>query len=459
METAVPFHAWRYAPAAGDLGRLIAPPYDVIGPDLQSRLYARSQRNVVRVDLGLATPSDNDCDNPYTRAAAQLAEWKESGILVRDGKPSLTFVEESFTGPDGQARVRHGFLAAMRLYDFDEGVVFPHEWTLSGPKEDRYRLMTATAMSLSPVFLLYDLPGDEITAAWKAGPGAEPPAVTVADEEGTVTSLWPAFDVGLLETVAQNLAASCFVVADGHHRYETALRYQKNRPGESGTNTSQTRRRACDYALAYFCNMSDPGLAIYGAHRLVSGLDPETVAALPRSLASTFAVERLGAEANAGAGTGSGSTPGVAEAARAAIAAYLRDNPRWAFGLWGPGFDAPYGLQLANPAAARGAAPGHSAAYQELDVTILQSLVLEKELGITPEDMAAERHVTFFKDPTEAFVRLEAGDYQAGFFVNPTGLDQVRQIAFGGERMPQKTTFFYPKLPTGLVFYDLSGEL
>ena len=474
METVVPFRAWRYSQAAGEPDRLVAPPYDVIGPDLQSRLYARSRHNIVRVDLGMTTPSDNECDNQYTRAAAQLADWKKSGILVRDPQPSITFVEESFTGPDGRVSTRHGFLAAMRLHDFDEGVVFPHEQTLSGPKEDRYRLMTATAMSLSPVFLLYDLPGHEITTAWETGPGTQPPAVTVADEGGTLTKLWPTADPDLLEIVGQNLAASRFVIADGHHRYETALRYQKHRrterddrdgycggaPGTPGDgHPEQTAPHAYDYALAYFSNMSDPGLAIYGTHRLVAGLDPETVASLPRSLAGTFAVERLSA-GGAGpdsAGTGGADTGGAG--AHAAIAAYLREHPRSAFGLWGPAFDAAHGLRLTDPAAARAAEPGRSAAYQELDVTILQSLVLEKALGITAADMAAERHVTFFKDPNEAVARLEAGEFQAGFFMNPTGLDQIRQVAFGGERMPQKATFFYPKLPTGLVFHDLSGRL
>ena len=172
MQTVVPFRAWRYGERAGDLERLVAPPYDVIGPELQSRLYARSRYNVVRVDLGMSTPSDSECDNPYTRAAFQVAAWREDGILERDPTPCLTFVEESFTGPDGRTRTRRGFLALLRLSDFGAGVVFPHEQTLSGPKEDRFRLMLATEMSLSPVFLLYDLPGDEITAAWQAGPGA-----------------------------------------------------------------------------------------------------------------------------------------------------------------------------------------------------------------------------------------------------------------------------------------------
>ncbi len=463
MHTVVPFRAWRYdTRLAGDLERLIAPPYDVIGPELQSRLYARSRYNVVRIDLGMTTPSDNECDNQYTRAAFQLADWKETGVLARDPEPTLTFVEETFTGPDGRRSTRRGFLALVRLHDFADGVVLPHEQTLSGPKEDRFRLMVSTRMSLSPVFLLYDLPGDEITAAWQAGPGAGEPYAAVIDpdagSEATVTRLWRTRDERLLELVRQMLQESTFIIADGHHRYETALRYEKYRDESAAQAGLETPAPACEeepaipayrYALAYFSNMADPGLAIYGTHRLISGVDPALVAALPRKLAGAFAVERLTTE---GAAV-------TAQVAAEAIATYLQTNPRKAFGLWGPSLEGAWGLRLARPDAVDAAVPDHSQAYRDLDVTILQSLVLEQGLGITAGDMVAQRHVTFFKEPNDAFERLGRGEFQAGFFMNPTGLDQIRQVAQAGERMPQKATFFYPKLPTGLVFHDLSGGL
>ena len=468
VQSVIPFRAWRYNQRlAGPLSELVAPPYDVISPDLQPRLYARSRYNVVRVDLGMTTPSDNDCDNRYTRSAAQLSEWKKAGILVHDDAPSITFARETFAGPDGRLRNRHGFLALIKLHDFSERVVFPHEFTLSGPKEDRFRLMESTRMSLSPVFLLYDLPGDAITGAWNARISTSPSAFTVNDDAGTVTELWPTSDGAILDLVGQNLAAARFIIADGHHRYETALRYRDHRREREGAECaacdkspdrgSKSREKAYEYALAYFSNMADPGLAIYGTHRLLSGLPAAQVAALPETLAGTFTVERL----TSGSGLGADIVDTVdPDAPSRAIAAYLDGHPEGgAFGLAGPGLDAIYGVALADRAALDAAVAGHSAAYRDLDVTILHSLVLEKLLGMTGADMAAEKYVTYVKDWNEAIRRLRSEAFQAAFFMNPTRLEQIREVAMGGERMPQKATFFYPKLPTGLVFHDLGGHV
>jgi uncharacterized protein (DUF1015 family) len=448
----VPFRAWRYSQQAGELARLVAPPYDVVGPDLQAALYARSPYNVVRVDLGVSDSGDSDSDNQYTRAAELLARWKNSGVLVRDAEPTVTFVEEVFTGPDGQAGRRYGVLAVMRLSEFGQGVVFPHERTLTGPKEDRFRLMSATTMSLSPVFLLYDLPGDGITAAWKSSLGSQPPTSTTADETGNVTHLWPTSDPELLAVVARQLADSRFLVADGHHRYETALRYQTATRSAPPSSVA-----ASDYCLVYLANRCDPALTIYPTHRLLRDLQDETVIQLPRSLSEMFVVESLAGDGRYGGAAKGGRTERAA-AAQAAIAEYLSSHQHGAFGLWGPLLDAPYGMCLDDPAKAH-VSSEYSKAYQELDVAILQTLVLERTLGISTADIAAEKNVTFFKDTADAFTRLETGEFQAGFFMNPTGLDQVYKVALGGERMPQKTTFFYPKLPTGLVFHDLSGTL
>ena len=369
-----------------------------------------------------------------------------SGVLLRDQAPTLTFVEEEFTGHDGRARVRHGFLAALRIHDFSEGIVYPHEQTFSGPKADRWALMDATAMSLSPVFVLYDLPEDRITAAWSADAGTRPPATEITGDDGNSTKLWPVSHQALLEVVAQSLENARFVIADGHHRYETALKYRDYRR-EQASGQDPGARPAYDYVLVYLSNMADPGLAIYATHRLVAGVDETRLAALPQTLPGDFAVEPL--------------TPAAAGAAgaRAAVERYLEEHPRGAFGVWAPGAAAVYGLRLLDSGAAAAATPGHTAAYQQLDVNILQRLVLEPGLGIPSEGAETEERITYFKDAADAFERLEKGEFQAGFFMNPTGLEQVREVALADERMPQKATFFYPKLPTGLVFQDLSGSL
>lgn len=452
LDNVVPFRAWRYSRQAGELSDLVAPPYDVIDAKLQRELHARSPHNVAQVDLGVTSDQDTDTDNRYSRAADLLAEWKTAGVLERDQHPSVTFVQEAFTGPDGRAGQRHGVLAALRLSEFGAGTVYPHERTLTGPKEDRFRLMDATSMSLSPVFLLYDLPGDDLTTAWKASLGSEPPSAETVDAAGNVTRLWPTSDPDLLRTVTAALADCRFLVADGHHRYETALRYQQAR---RKTDPDAPPGQAYDYCLVYLANVSDPALAIYPTHRLVRDLPAETVTALPQKLADAFEVQRLDA----------GDSPrhapdhpaGTADARRA-VAEYLSTHKQGAFGIWGQGLDAPYGVKLTQLSAAH-VSSEHSNAYQELDVAILQSLVLEKALGISAEDIAAGKHLTFFKDTVDAFAHLESGEYQLGFFMNATPLDQVQQVAFAGERMPQKTTFFYPKLPTGLVFHELEGPL
>ncbi len=446
MAQVEPFRPWRYNTAlVGGLDRVAAPPYDVIGPELQAALYDRSPHNVVRVDLGKTLPSDGETDNRYTRAASLLDDWRRQGALVRDQIPGITMAEESFTGPDGLSRVRRGFLACLRLAAFDEGVVFPHEATLSGPKEDRFRLMEATGMSLSPVFMLYSLPDDAIMAAWDAsGRADDETAGQMTDAVGTTTRLWRATDPGLLETVRDRLQGAPLLIADGHHRYETALRYREARRAQGADDRGGAA--AWEYALVYLVNMADPGLAIFGTHRLLRDLPPQRLAALPQELAPTFAVDRLADD------------PGRV---RSAIEDFLssHEGEGGAFGLWAPSLGAAYGLVLRDPAAVRRAVPDRTPAYQQLDVTILHTLILQARLGVDPDDVEAGRHLAFVKEWDEAFERLERGEYQAGFFMNPTRLEQVREVALTGERMPQKSTYFYPKLPTGLLFHDLTGRL
>ena len=449
MAHVIPFRPWLYdTSVAGPLDRLVAPPYDVISEDLQTELYQRNPHNVVRVDL-----NREPGDRRYQEAAHTLTAWKEEGILRRAPSAQVTVVEETFVGPDGQARVRKGVLALLRLADFDEGVVFPHEFTLSGPKEDRFRLMEATATGLSPVFLLYSRPDDAVMAAWSRqvdrSPDATLAAPTVREEGGKreIIRLWHTTNPSFLAALSGALAKQPLIIADGHHRYETALRYRDARRAAAGGAAGDA---PYDYVLAYFVNMADPGLAIFGTHRLVRDLPREILAALPHCLTPYFTVEQVA------------DTP---DEAGPALRAFL--DERWdrptpetapvAFGLYMAETADSYGLVLRQDAAPSAqAGPGTPRA---LDVTILQEVVLERCLGVSGEKVTAGSYVTFVKEWDEALRRLQDGSHQAGLFLNPTRLDQVRTMALSGERMPQKSTYFYPKLPTGLLFHDLADDI
>ncbi len=439
MAIVAPFRGWRYdsARTGGSLLDVTAPPYDVIGRTFQDELYKMSPYNVVRVDLGKSEESDTDTNNRYTRAAVQLSEWKSAGVLVRDPQPGVTIIRESYVGPDGRARDRRGFLAALKLSDFSERIVFPHEATLSGPKNDRFRLMNETRMSLSPVFLLYSLPGDAVMGTWDAVTGETPPAASMVDPVDTTTSLWTTSHPKVLSAIIEHLADSPLLIADGHHRYETALRYRDARH-EHGDGPGPW-----DYALVYLCNMEDPGLAIFATHRMIRGLPSGLIECLPDALRFSFWVEELTDESSL-----------APEAVRHFLDAHADEGG--AFGLYLPDRHTAYGLTLKDKYAPESSADDvHSVAYHHLDVAILHNVILHDLLYITPDDVAAGQHLTFSKNWGRAFERLDKGDSQAGFFMNPAKLPQVTEVAMGGERLPQKSTYFYPKLPTGLVFFDL----
>ncbi|NLT36243.1 MAG: DUF1015 domain-containing protein [Gaiellales bacterium] len=450
MAEVVPFRPWLYNTAVtGPLAQALAPPYDVIGRDLQDRLYAAGPHNVVRIDLN----RDPDPASRYASAAATLQSWKTQQALVQPPEPSVTVLEHAFVGPDGLQRMRTGMLACVKLAEFGEGVIFPHEYTLSGPKEDRFRLMTATGMALSPVFLLYSHRNPAVAAALRATVSREPDESATAPGEAAgrppeQLRLWRATDHALHHALATSLSDEPLVIADGHHRYETALRYRAWRRSACNGEGGAERQAAWEYFLAYLVGTDDPGLAIFATHRLVRGLPQEQVSALPQVLAGSFRVEEL---------------PGAREDAPQSIRRFLEAHLQGpsAFGLYLPDSGRSYGLLLSvDPAtAASDGTDGPTADALSLDVSVLQNLVLNPALGITADRVAGGDHVVFVKEWAEGFALLEQGECQAGFFLNPTRLNQVTGMALRGERMPQKSTYFYPKIPTGLVFLDLNGSL
>jgi uncharacterized protein (DUF1015 family) len=401
----------------GSLADVVAPPYDVIDETQRAELAARSPYNAVELDL----PRDPGGGDPYDHAAKLLEQWSGEGVLTRDSGPTIWALEQDYTSPDGSRVTRRGFLGKVKLAPYGEGVR-PHERTQPGPKEDRLRLTRATRHNLSPIFALH--PGDawpHLAPALDGEPWGE-----VTDGDGTSHRVWRIEDPAVHEAIAEELAPGELLIADGHHRYETSLAYQ-DEVGEGGP---------ADYVLMALVSLEDPGLTVFPTHRLVSGLegDPAKQEALGSGLRELFEVEEVPADDLDPAGT-----DGVG-----------------VFGYVDSHFKRAYRLRLASNPALDQALAGRSEAYRKLDAAILEELVLKGILGMSTDDIAAKRGIGYTPSVDEALRKVEAGDYQAAFLLRPTPVDQVREVAAAGETMPPKSTYFFPKLLTGLVFNPLA---
>jgi uncharacterized protein (DUF1015 family) len=403
--------------AAGPLDRLVAPPYDVIDAAQRAELAGRSPFNVVEIDLPQGEP------DPYARAAELLEQWRMQGTVVQDAEPALWALTQTFTGPDGETRTRHGFFCKVRLTDYGPGLVRPHERTHPAAKEDRLRLMRATRSNLSPIFSLYEDTGGE---AWSALEPAttESPWGEVTDDEGTTHRLWRVSDQAAIARAQEALAGVELLIADGHHRYETARTYAEEIGGEGEHR----------YVLMCLVSMSDPGLAIFPTHRLVGGLDEPRRRRLVEALEESFELtEATPDRAVPESGNGDLPTFGVLE----------RDGTR------------ALRARLASPEIADRALAGHSAGYRRLDTAVLEKLLLEDALGLSEDDISHQRGLGYARDLDQARELLGAGEYELAFLLRPTPVEQVQAIAAAGETMPPKSTYFYPKLLSGLLFNPL----
>jgi uncharacterized protein (DUF1015 family) len=412
-----PLQAVHYDLGKVTLAEVVAPPYDVIDDAQRAELAARSPYNVVQLDL----PRDPNGGDPYAYAAELLREWTGEGVLVGDSDPTMWALEQDYSAPDGSRLTRRGLLARVRLAPYGEGVR-PHERTQPGPKEDRLRLTRATRHNLSPVFALY--PGDawrQLEPALASDPWGE-----VTDVDGTTQRTWRIGDPAIHAAIATALARGELLIADGHHRYETSLVYQQE-VGPGGP---------ADYVLMALVSLEDPGLTVFPTHRLIAGLadDPARQEKLGTGLRQLFEVEEVPTDRLDPAGI-----EGVG-----------------VFGYVDSHFRRAYRLRLASNPALDQALAGRSEAYRTLDTAILEELVLKGILGMTTENIAARRGIGYTPDIDEALAKLDAGEYQAAFLLRPTPVEQVREIAAAGETMPPKSTYFFPKMLTGIVFNPLA---
>ncbi|MBK8013835.1 MAG: DUF1015 domain-containing protein [Deltaproteobacteria bacterium] len=448
-----PFRAIRYQPDhVGDISKVIAPPYDVISPELQDELYARSEKNIVRVDLNRAEPGDEALSR-YERANALLEAWLSEGTLTQDSEPGYYVLAQTFTGPDKVERTRTGFFSSVRLTRFGEGPVLPHERTLKGPKQDRLRLFRATKANLSPVFMMYEDPEQEVHKILESVL-ADPPLVE-ATMDRVRNRLWHVRDPKRIEALSSAISVRKLYIADGHHRYETGLAYRDERRQEAKTPTSAASdggpgsgsnsvelghfdaMPAYESILAFSAAVEDPGMVVFPTHRILHSLPNFNGSAFKEALEPFFEITAVAPSADlvqtlAAAGEGKMAFACVTSTGTDLLT--LRK-------------DAPLDLVKSLP--------GHPL-HRSLDVTILHCVIMEHILGISREAQAAQENLRYSKDAKDAASQA-ANDAQvnAAFLMNPTRIDQVIAISNAQEIMPQKSTFFYPKVPSGLVLYPL----
>jgi uncharacterized protein (DUF1015 family) len=427
MVDIAPFRAIRYDGSKSPIERVIAPPYDVISPAQQDELYARHPNNIVRIDLNKQEPGDGELSR-YDRSAEIFRGWLASEVMVRDASPAFYVLSQTFKGPDGVERVRTGFFGCARLTKFGEGPIMPHERTLKGPKLDRLRLFRATRTNLSPIFGMYRDPDERVLSVLKSAMKQEPDVTATMD--GVVDRMWILDDADKVERIVSALANEKIYIADGHHRYETALAYRDERRSEGAPHDGPHER-----VMMFVAAVEDPGMVVFPTHRLVHGLsgfaEDQLLAAVDRFFDRTEAPSSW-ADALAAAGK------------RGNAYAMVTKSGRW---LITAKKDAPWDEV--------GALPEHPD-VRRLDVTILHSVVLEHLLGISREAQATQQNLRYSKDAKEAFASpSNQPDVQVAFLMNPTKVQEVIDVSNAGEVMPQKSTFFYPKIPSGLVLYPL----
>ena len=435
MPVVRPFRALRYAPGAvPDLASVVAPPYDVIGPEEVRELLARDPRNVVRLDLPIAEPGDEP-DERYRRAARLISTWRSDGTLHRDPRPALYPYEQSYTIPGtAEERVRRGVFARVGLEAFGpESGIRPHERTLAEPREDRYRLLRATGVNTSPIVGMYDDPTGRVPEWLAALP--ETSTAEVIDDHGVQHRLWMvAEDPDLLDDISARIGAGPITLADGHHRYETALRYRDERM----TGAVEHDAPAWAEILMLLLEPVQGPISVLATHRVLQGLDAAGVEQFLRELSELFEVE--------------------ARVEAAELAAAFRDPSRahggvGRFGLW----TRQGGLILrARRSAFGGSLPPGGRALRGLDVT-LAGIAIERLAGIDADAVAEGARIAYTHDQSEAIAWVESGNEGAAIalLLEPTPARDIVAVAAEGDLMPQKSTYIYPKALTGLVINPL----
>ena len=437
-----PFRGVRYNPEKiPDLSTVISQPYDRVRHGLQDKYYDLSPYNVVRIIKGKEQAGDTEMDNVYTRARDYYRSWLEEGVLMREEKPALYVLHQTFTLPDGRSRTRKGLIAAFELARFDEGVVLPHERTHSGPKVDRLNLLRATAANFGHIFMLY--PGDRINELLSAA--IEEPALSLSKgqpgfelrelfEHDVTQRFWAVTDPQVIRAVVEEMAPRRnLIIADGHHRYETALNYRDEMRAKRPDAPSNA---GFNYRMVTLVSMEDPGLTILPTHRLIHSYGRMSGAEALERAKEYFEVAPVAGRA----------------ALEAALAEAEPVHPR--FGL----YDGTYAvLTLRDPAVLERLLPDRAPAWRLLDVVVLHELLIERVMGIDKATVERKENIEYLRDPHKGYDAVDRGEAEFLLVMNPTRMEQVRACTAAGEKMPQKSTDFYPKVISGLVMMPLEN--
>ena len=440
MARIYPFRAWRYNPAAVHLEDVVTQPYDKISPPMQQAYYQRSPFNLVRIILGLPEISDAERGQSVnTRAARDFAAWREQGVLTQDDDPCIFAYAQRFQVPGTDVvKERRGFIALGKLHDYAEQVVFRHEQTLSKPKDDRLNLLKATHAHFGQIFMLYSDPAGSIESLLYDGAG--PAEVEVTDEYGVLHRLWKISDPAAILGLIAAMVDKKLIIADGHHRYETALNYSKEYAAVSPANieTSAGELPQPDFpeaaVMMTFVNMDSDGLVILPTHRVVHSLKNFDPASFARAAAAFFQVEKL-REGDA--------TSYIEFINRERGTAFVAVTRAGAL------------LLLSKPEPVAAALAHLPERQRQLDLSCLHSIVLDRLLGLDAEKVREQTNIRYLRDAAEAVEQVRRGEADVAFLTKPVSMEQLREVAFAGDVMPQKSTDFFPKLLSGLTIYAL----
>ena len=440
MAQIYPFRAWRYNPASVRLDDVVTQPYDKISPAMQQAYYQRSPFNLVRIILGLPELFDAERnESVYTRAARDFNAWKEQGVLIQEKIPCVFAYSQRFQVPGSDVvKERRGFIALGKLHDYSEQVVFRHEQTLSKPKSDRLNLLKATHAHFGQIFMLYSDPAASVEQILFDGAG--PADAEVTDEYGVLHRLWRVNDPAVIRLLTTAMADKKLIIADGHHRYETALAYSKEHAHASKAKTESSVGQLPQPAypeaavMMTFVNMDSDGLVILPTHRVVhslQGFDPVQFAEAAKEY---FCVESL-VESDAAE-----YTEILKKQQGTTFVAVTRTG---AF------------LFRSKPEAITAALAGLPERQRQLDLSHLHSVILDRLLGLDAEKVREQTNLRYLRDVGEAVEQVRRGEADVAFLTNPVAMEQLKEVAFAGEVMPQKSTDFYPKLLSGLAIYGL----